>query len=262
MNRPFALTSILLFAALAFAQPPKSETPPPEKSTAPTAKRALIVLTSHSKLGDTGRATGFYLSEASHAWDVFKNAGFVVEFASPEGGKAPIEGVKMDDPVNAAFMGDADVKSKLATTRRVDQVQPSEFAILYFAGGHGTMWDFPDNTTLAALTANMYERGKVVAAVCHGPAALVNVKLADGTYLVKGKTVSAFTNEEEKNVKLEAVVPFLLEDKLVERGASFRKSAPFEKHVEIDGRLITGQNPASAKGVAEAAVRSAEQSAK
>lgn len=121
-----------------------------------------------------------------------------------------------------------------------------------FAGGHGTMWDFADNTELAKITADIYENGGVVGAVCHGPAGLVNVKLSNGKYLVDGKKINAFTNEEETAVKLEKVVPFLLESKLIERGAKFEKSGLWQPHVTVDQRVVTGQNPQSAKGVGEA----------
>lgn len=250
----FKLISAVLgvsLATVAFAQSAKQ----PIKDEKPASRKALIVLTSHGRLGDTGKTTGFYLSEASHPWEVFTKAGYTVDFASVEGGKPPMDGVKMDDAVNKAFLEDPAVKTKLEKTLRPEDLQVSEYTIIFFAGGHGTMWDFPDNSTLNALTSNMYERGGVVAAVCHGPAALVNVKLSDGTYLVKGKTVSAFTNDEEKASGAEKVVPFLLEDRLVARGATFKKSANFEKHVEVSDRLVTGQNPASAKGVAEEAVK-------
>lgn len=122
---------------------------------------------------------------------------------------------------------------------------------MLFVGGHGTMWDFPDNTTLASIAARVYENGGVVSAVCHGPAGLVNVKLADGTLLVAGKTVAGFSDDEERAVGLADEVPFLLASKLVERGAKHTQADNFQRHVEVDGRLITGQNPASATPLAE-----------
>jgi putative intracellular protease/amidase len=124
-----------------------------------------------------------------------------------------------------------------------------------FVGGHGTMWDFPENTMLASIAAAVYEHGGLVSAVCHGPAGLVNVKLADGSYLVAGKTVAAFSDDEERAVGLDAEVPFLLASKLVERGAEHTQAENFQAHVEVDGRLVTGQNPASAAALAEQVVR-------
>ena len=125
------------------------------------------------------------------------------------------------------------------------------YAAIFFAGGHGTMWDFPDDARLQRLTATIYEKGGVVGAVCHGPAALVNVKLSDGSYLVAGRTVAGFTNEEEEAVGLTKVVPFLLESRMIERGATITKAANFQAHSVADARVVTGQNPASATGVAE-----------
>lgn len=136
------------------------------------------------------------------------------------------------------------------------QVNPAGYAANYYAGGHGTMWDFPENEAIAALAARIYESNGMIGAVCHGPAGLVNLKLSDGKYLVEGKKVNAFTNEEETAVKLENVLPFLLESKLIEREARFEKSGLWQLHVTVDGRLVTGQNPASAKGVGEAVLAS------
>ena len=217
--------------------------------------RIAIVLTNHGELGNTGKPTGFYLSEASHPYYVFKDAGFLVDFISPQGGLAPMDGVDTKDPINAAFLSDPELVSKTKSTLPISQVIPDRYDALFFAGGHGTMWDFPDDAPLQKLTTAVYERGGVVAAVCHGPAALVNVKLSNGEFLVAGKEVSAFTNDEESAVKLEKVVPFALESKLRARGARFIKADNFKEKVAVAERLVTGQNPASATGVAEAVVR-------
>jgi putative intracellular protease/amidase len=129
------------------------------------------------------------------------------------------------------------------------QVEPSHYDAIFFAGGHGTMWDFPDNERLARIAATIYEQGGIVGAVCHGPAGLVNIKLTDGSHLIAGKTVAGFTNEEEAAVGLSDVVPFLLVSKLSDRGAIHTKANNFQAHVVVSDRLVTGQNPASAKGV-------------
>ncbi|MGD1852624.1 MAG: type 1 glutamine amidotransferase domain-containing protein [Leptolyngbyaceae cyanobacterium] len=214
-----------------------------------TARKILMVLTSHQTLGNTGKTTGFYISEASHPYDVFVNqAGYSVDLVSPQGGEPPRDGEDSDDPLNQAFLDT--MSEQLANTMTPDQVNPSDYDAIFYAGGHGTMWDFPDNETLANIAAKIYEAGGVVGAVCHGPAALVNITLSDGSYLVDGKVVNSFTNEEERETGLEEEVPFLLESKLMERGAEFRKSPNFECHVETSERLVTGQNPASAKAVA------------
>lgn len=215
---------------------------------------ALIVLSSHDQLGDTGRATGYYLPEAAHPHKVFTEAGWAVDFVSPQGGKPPMDGVDLSDPVQQAFLDDPQVASALAATATPDQIDPSDYDVIFYAGGHGTMWDFPDNARLAEVAAQMYEAGGVVAAVCHGPAGLVNIRLSDGSYLVSGKQVSAFTDDEERAVGLDQVVPFLLQTRLTERGAHHSGAANFQPHVVGDDRLVTGQNPASATAVAERVV--------
>lgn len=216
--------------------------------------KALIVLTSHSRLGNTGRSTGFYLPEVAHPWRVFRDAGYTVDLVSPQGGRPPMDGVDPDDLQQQAFLADPQMAAKLAATLRPEQVDPSDYAIVLFAGGHGVMWDFPANPALAAIARDVYEADGVVAAVCHGPAGLVDVTLSDGGYLVAGRTVSAFTNDEETAVGLADVVPFLLQTRLEERGARHVGVANFAAHVVTDGRLVTGQNPASAVAVAQAAV--------
>jgi putative intracellular protease/amidase len=222
-------------------------------------RRVAIVLTNHAQLGDTGRTTGFYLSEATHPYAVFTDAGYTVDFVSPDGGFAPMDGIDRSDPINAAFLADADLVNRTRTTAAIGDVDMASYDAVFFSGGHGTMWDFPDDPGVQDLIRTVYENGGVVAAVCHGPAALVNARLSDGTYLVAGKQVAAFTDEEESAVELEEVVPFLLESTLRERGARFVEAPNFQKKVAVSGRLVTGQNPASATGTAEAVVRVLEQ---
>ncbi|OLB74605.1 MAG: type 1 glutamine amidotransferase domain-containing protein [Actinobacteria bacterium 13_2_20CM_2_71_6] len=213
--------------------------------------RALIALTSHGKLGATGRGTGFYASEAAQPWEVFRAAGYEVEFVSVAGGRPPVDGRDPADPTQEAFFAAID----LDATARPAALDPDRYDVIFYAGGHGSMWDFPDDADLAGLAARIYERGGVVAAVCHGPSGLVNLRLSDGSYLVAGKRVAAFTNEEEAAVRLTDVVPFLLADALVARGATHVPADPFAAHVVSDGRLVTGQNPASARGVAAQVVQ-------
>ncbi|MBM4106022.1 MAG: type 1 glutamine amidotransferase domain-containing protein [Phycisphaerae bacterium] len=223
-------------------------------AAAPAPRRVAIVLTNHGQLGDTGKPTGFYLSEATHPYEVFHEAGYEVEFLSPKGGLAPMDGVDASDPINAAFLADEALVARTRQTTPIGAVDPARFDAVFFSGGHGTMWDFPDDPGVQALIRAVYERGGVVAAVCHGPAALVNARLSSGELLVAGKEVSAFTDEEEIAVRLETVVPFALESRLRDRGARFVESPNFEKKVAVSERLVTGQNPASATGVAEAVV--------
>lgn len=214
-------------------------------------KKILFVVTSHDKKGNTGEKTGFYLSEVTHPWDVLTAAGYEIDFVSPKGGKAPVDGFNLQDPVNKKFWEDKAYRQKIENTMKPSEVDPSKYIAIHYAGGHGTMWDFADNKELSGIAAKIYENGGIVSAVCHGPAGLVNIKLSDGKYLVDGKKINAFTNEEEVAVKLDKVVPFLLESKLIERGAIFEKSGLWQSHVVVDQRVVTGQNPQSAKAVGE-----------
>lgn len=220
-----------------------------------TTQRVLFVLTSHDTLGTTGKETGFYLSEVSHPYAAFEKAGIEVEFVSPKGGKAPMIGIDLQDAVNKEFLDNSAKVAKVANTQSPDQIDPARYAAIFYAGGHGTMWDFSNNEPLDQVAAKIYEGGGVVGAVCHGPAGLVNIRLSDGSYLVAGKTVSSFTNEEEAAVGLSDTVPFLLESALVERGATHTKAPNFQTHVVVSDRLVTGQNPASATGVGEGMVK-------
>lgn len=216
--------------------------------------KILIVLTSHNTLGNTGKETGFYLPEVSHPVAVFDRAGYSVDYVSPQGGKAPMIGIDRTDPLNVAFLDNPEKIAQVENTLHPSQVDPAQYDVIFYAGGHGTMWDLPQNSDLDAIAAAIYEQGGIVSAVCHGPAGLVNIRLANGAYLVSGKTVASFTNEEEAAVGLTEVVPFLLENKLIERGATVEKAPNFQPQVVVSDRLITGQNPASASPVAEAIV--------
>ncbi|MBL6447813.1 type 1 glutamine amidotransferase domain-containing protein [Fulvivirga sp. 29W222] len=217
--------------------------------------RVLMVLSSHGELGNTGKETGFYLSEATHAYEVFKDRGFVIDVVSPEGGKAPVDGFDLKDSVNKKFWNDKEFRHKVENTLTPDEVKAGDYDAIYYAGGHGTMWDFPENEKLAQIAADIYENNGVVSAVCHGPIALVNIKLSNGEYLVHGKTVSVFTNEEESAIQLTEVVPYLLEEKMKERGVTVEKAGMWQEKVSVDNRLVTGQNPASAHKVAAEVVQ-------
>lgn len=218
-------------------------------------QKILFVVTSHDKKGNTGEPTGYYLGEVAHPWEVLHEAGYEIDFVSPQGGKPPVDGFNLGDPANKKFWENKHYHDKIDHSYKPADIDPRAYAAIFYAGGHGAMWDFADNTLLANLATKIYEQGGIVAAVCHGPAGLVNIQLSNGKYLVDGKKVNAFTNEEERAVKLDNVVPFMLENKLIERGAQFEKSGLWQPHVTVDQRVITGQNPQSAKGVGEAMLR-------
>jgi putative intracellular protease/amidase len=217
-------------------------------------RRILFVLSSHPVKGSTGKPTGYYLSEASHPWHELKLAGYEVEFVSPAGGEPPVDGYNLDDPINREFVEHADFQEGVRNSLHPSAVDPDRYVGIFYAGGHGAAWDFADNVELARIGAQIYEAGGVVGAVCHGVAGLVNIRLSSGALLVAGKRVNSFTNEEEQEVGLANVVPFLLEDKLKAQGADFRKSLLWQAHVESDRRVVTGQNPASARPVGAAMV--------
>lgn len=216
--------------------------------------RVLLVLTSHDDLGGV-RKTGYYVGEAAHPWKEFTDAGIDVDLASIAGGTPPQDGYDESDEVQRAFLADSKISAQLADTARLDDVDPEAYDAVLLVGGHGTMWDFPSSTALAAVGRDIYESGGVLAAVCHGPSGLVNMKLADGTPLIAGKTVAGFTNEEEAAVGLTEAVPFLLADKLTEQGATHVAAPAWSEHVEVDGRLVTGQNPQSAAAVGREVVK-------
>lgn len=221
-------------------------------------KKILFVVTSHDKKGGTGQPTGYYLSEVSHPWEVLHEAGYEIDFVSPKGGKAPVDGFNLDDATNKRFWENTRYRVKIEDTMKPSEVNPEGYVAILFAGGHGTMWDFADNVELATIAQKIYENNGVVSAVCHGPAGLINIKLNNGKFLVAGKKINAFSNEEEIAVGLEKVVPFMLETALIERGAIFEKSGLWQPHVVADQRVVTGQNPQSARGVGEATLAELE----
>lgn len=217
----------------------------------------LLVMTNHGELGDTGEPTGLYLSEAAHPWHVFNDAGWAVVLASPEGGAAPIDPRSLEnlDEESEAFLRRHARDGVIPSTARLSAMNARKFDAIFFAGGHGTMWDFPQSEGVKSAAQGVYRAGGVVAAVCHGPAALVILEQRDGSPLVAGRRVTGFTNAEEDAVELTEAMPFLLETRLRELGAEFVGAANFQQNVVEDGRLVTGQNPASARGTAEAVVR-------
>jgi len=229
----------------------------PTRGRPMSTPRIAFVLTSHDTLGDTGNDTGYFLSEVAHPYLVLHEAGAEIDFISPEGGPVPMDPSSRDleDKGNATFLRLEGMEDALNSTTAAADVDPADYDAIYFAGGHGTMWDFPDNEALQHLTAAIYEDGGAVGAVCHGPAGLVNVHLSDGSRLIDGKRVSCFTDAEEHEVELQDVVPFLLETTLRKHGATIEKAGNWEASVAVDGRLVTGQNPASAEGVGEALAR-------
>lgn len=236
---------------------PKPEAKEEAKEEAKAAKRVLMVLTSNDKLGSTGEQTGWYLPEVAHPHKVFTDAGFQLTYASIKGGEAPLDVGSIEasqDEESQAFYKDEAAMKLTKETIPIAEAKASDYDVIFYAGGFGTMWDFPDSKASSDLAGQIYDNGGIVSAVCHGPSALVNIKTSDGEFLVKGKKVTAFTNAEEDAVKRREIVPWTCEDKLVERGAEFVDGGVFQESVCVSDRLMTGQNPPSAGPLAKAIV--------
>jgi putative intracellular protease/amidase len=213
----------------------------------------LIVVTSHTSLGDTGKPTGFWLEELAVPYQTFVRAGATVDLASPRGGKAPADPRSLDKPSDEVkhFLGDAAAQQKLEHTLELGKVS-KRYDAVFVAGGHGVMWDLTSDAHLAKLLGDTWARGGVVAAVCHGPAALAQVKKPSGEPLVRGLRFTGFSDEEEAAMELTRIVPFLIEATLKAQGGQYERGAMWQPHVVRDGKLVTGQNPASSKATAEA----------
>ncbi|KMM86244.1 Putative intracellular protease/amidase [Pseudomonas taetrolens] len=221
------------------------------------SKKILVVLTSVEKYPELPRATGLWLGEAVHFVAKVQAAGYAVDYVSPQGGYTPIDphslAAEMAAEIDWQWYHDKAFMNRLGATLKPAEINPDDYIAIYYAGGHGVIWDFPDNTELQALSRSIYERGGVVASVCHGAVGLLNIRLSDGELLIKGKNLTGFSNEEEQLVGLADCVPYLTETELVKCGARYEKAdQPWAPYVVTDGRLITGQNPASGGAVAEA----------
>jgi putative intracellular protease/amidase/catechol 2,3-dioxygenase-like lactoylglutathione lyase family enzyme len=220
--------------------------------------KILMVLTSHNQLGNTGRPTGFWLEEFAAPYFVFRDAGIELTLASPKGGQPPLD-PKSDLPENqtpamARFKKDAAAQKALANTVKLADVKAEDFDTVFYPGGHGPMWDLAESPTSIALLEAFYNSGKPIALVCHSPGVLRHVSY-QGAPLVKGKHVAGFTNGEEEEMQLTKVVPFLVEDELLRLGAIYEKVANWQPFSVTDGRLITGQNPASSTSAAQALLK-------
>lgn len=218
-------------------------------------KKILMVLTSHADLGNTGEKTGFWIEEFATPYYAFKDAGLEVVLASPAGGQPPIdpksEAEGFQTPATVRYYADSETQKVVANTLVLTQANVEEFDAVFYPGGHGPLWDLTDNRDSIQLIEQFLAANKPVAAVCHAPAALLNVKDSSGEYAIKGKAISGFTNGEEAAVQLTDIVPFLLEDELIKRGADYQKVDDWHAFAVQDGLIITGQNPQSSELVAQ-----------
>lgn len=220
--------------------------------------KILFVVTSHGELGDTGKKTGYFLSEVTHPWSVLGEE-YEIDVVSPKGGRPPVDGFDLNDPINKRFWEDEAWQEKMGNTMTPSEVNPAEYKAIFYAGGHGAMWDFPNNKELASIAQTIYGAGGIVAAVCHGPAGLLPILSPDGEYFVKGRKLTGFTNPEEYANGTADVVPFLLETALENEGAVFLEGGEWADHVVVDGRLLTGQNPMSALSLGKAILKALKQ---
>jgi putative intracellular protease/amidase len=222
--------------------------------------RVLVVLTSHDQLGNTGKKTGFWLEELAAPYYAFKDTGAEIVLASPKGGQPPLD-PKSDEPsfqtdLTRRFNADEAAKAQLATTARLDSLKQEDFDTVFYPGGHGPMWDLAEDVNSITLIKTFLAAGKTIAFVCHAPGVLHRVRTPDGRPLVEGKRVTGFTNGEEEAVGLTKVVPFLVENELLQLGATFSKVKDWGVHTVADGQLITGQNPASSGPTAKLLIES------
>jgi len=215
--------------------------------------KVLVVLTTTEKYPNLNRATGIWLGEAVHFVEKIERAGLQVDYVSPNGGYTPIDphSLAMAAPIDWEWYHKREFMNRLGATLKPSQVNPADYVAIYFVGGHGVLWDFPENREFQELSRKIYEAGGYVASVCHGAVGLLNIRLSDGRLLIQGKRVTGFSNEEERLAELDRYVPFLTEDELVKRGARYEKAdAPWQEFAIADQRVITGQNPASGGAVA------------
>lgn len=217
-------------------------------------KKVLVAVTSYEKYPNLDRATGLWLGEAVHFVKKMEEAGYEVDYVSPLGGYTPIDphSLTMAEPVDWEWYQKKEFMNKLGATLKPEQVNVDDYEVIYYAGGHGVVWDFPENKELQKIAQKIYQNGGIISSVCHGAVALLNIMDQNGEYLIKGKRVTGFSNEEEKLAQLDEYVPYLTEDELINRGAIYEKAEnPWEAYVIADSRIITGQNPASGGPVAD-----------
>lgn len=238
-----ATMAVLVAASPVFAQ-----------NTLKNEKVLIVVSSLDKKTPDL--VGGFWFPELTHPVEVFDKAGLDYDIASPEGGLSPFDGFDLKDKASLDFWTNPGHRNKLANSIPLANVDPMKYSAILLVGGHGPMWDFVNNPDLTRIIRTMYEKNDIISAVCHGPAGLLNVKLSNGELLIKGRNITGFTAEEEASRHYDKIVPFELEAALKKDGAKFEEAPIFENKVVVDGRLITGQNPASAKGLGEAVVKS------
>lgn len=221
------------------------------------APHAVFVFTNHGEMGATGEKSGYWLAEAAHSWKILSDAGFQITFASPKGGISPVtpRSLNTNDPRDLAFLNGPVKKGEIDQTVPLSDINLNDVDVLFFVGGYGVMWDYPSNPIISEAILTVDKNKGILAGICHGPAAFVGVMDENGIPFIKNKLITSFTSNEEIALKREYVVPFILETRLRELGANFVPGENFGENVQIDGRLITGQNPASGEKMANSIIK-------
>ena len=244
-----------LFVAVVFLTTLFSSTYAQAQTEKKSRKKILIVVSSQDKKGDFDVVAGFWFPELTHPIKVYYDEGYDFDIASPKGGLAPFDGFDLTDPVNKWFWTNPALRNKLGNTIKLSDVDVSKYNAIEMVGGHGPMFDFYNNKELHDIARKIYEKNGIVSAVCHGPAGLINLKLSNGNSLIKGKRITGFSKAEEDNLQATKFIPFELEPKLVESGAIYEKAEQlFGLKVCVDSRIVSGQNPTSAKAFGEAVI--------
>jgi putative intracellular protease/amidase len=218
-------------------------------------RRILLVVSNVANYADQSEPTGLWLSELTHAWHIFAQKGYTQQLVSPKGGLSPLEPRSLKWPLADTsvkeWLGDSGRQQLLASTAAPDEINPADFDAIYYTGGHAVMWDFPDDAALQRITREIYERDGIVSSVCHGYCGLLNTRLSDGNLLVAGRRLTGYSWVEEVLAGVAKKVPYNAEEEMIRRGALYEKALiPFVSKVVTDGRLVTGQNPQSAKATA------------
>jgi putative intracellular protease/amidase len=231
-----------------------------QKAEITQKKRVLVVMTNHSKYPSRSDTTGLWLTELTHFYEVFSEAGVAMDFVSPKGGDVPLDerslGWLYSDKNATTLLSQPEFLQKLKQTTSPTQVNAADYEVIFFTGGHGTMWDFRNNPKLKQVAEAIYQQGGIVSSVCHGAAGLLDLENDEGKPLIAGRKVTGFSNMEEILSGVESQVPFKLQTEMVKKGAAYQKGLiPFTSHVVVDGRLVTGQNPGSSKEVAQAVLK-------
>lgn len=220
-------------------------------------KKVLVVVTNIAKYQDVNinRATGLWLGEAVHFVDEIEKAGFEIDYVSPNGGYTPIDPHSLEDEamldLDWQYYQNHDFMNRLATTLTPEEINPNDYIAIYYTGGHGVIWDFPNNQKLQQIAYQIYQQGGIISSVCHGAAGILNIKDDKGNYLINDIAITGFSNSEEQEIQLDKLVPYMTEDELIKRGAKYKKANNWEPFAISDKRFVTGQNPVSSKEVAK-----------